>query len=362
MRILDRYVLSSYFQIFWLAIAAFSGIYLLVEFIERVDDFISRNATLGQYLGYFLGKLPEILIMVTPLAVLLAVFLALGGLSRHGELTAMRSGGIGLLRIAMPLFGAALATSFCLLLLDNYLVPLGGQQVNQIWNEELKHGPASNDRFNDLWLRENHHFIQIRLAELKPPSLQGISIFEVDEELRPLVRIDAPQAVYTDENGWIAPRATRYTFPAGQTGEADFAVLTNLRLPLEKPPKDFASSFRQQNSEISMIDLAAKIRRFQAEGLKTVSFEVDLMARLAMPATCLIMAFLGIPFSLQRGRKSNLALGISFSVAIGVIYHLINAMLLAFGYAGALSPWIAAWSANLLFFMLGLWLLLSVRQ
>ena len=87
-----------------------------------------------------------------------------------------------------------------------------------------------------------------------------------------------------------------------------------------------------------------------------------LMARLALPTTCLIMAFLGIPFSLQHGRKSNLALGISFSLAIGVVYHLINAMLLAFGYAGVLSPWMSAWSANLIFLMLGLWLLLSVRQ
>jgi len=362
MRILDRYILSIYLQVFWLATAAFCGIYLLVEFIERVDDFLLHNATIGQYLGYFFGKLPEILVMVTPLAVLLAVFLTLGGLSRQGELTAMRSGGVGLLRIATPLLGIALATSVSLLLIDNYLVPLGGQRVNQVWNEELKHGPVSNDRFNDLWLRENNRFIQIRLADLKLLSLQGVSIFEVDEELRPLSRIDAPQAGFTEEHGWVAPRATRYTFPAEQTGRADFENLTNLPLQLEKQPAEFANSIRRKSPETSLFELAQKIRRFQAEGFNTVSFEVDLMARLAMPLTCLIMAFFGIPFSLQRGRKSNLALGISFSVAIGVVYHMINAMLLAFGYAGVFPPWIAAWSANLLFFMLGLWLLLSVRQ
>ncbi len=82
-------------------------------------------------------------------------------------------------------------------------------------------------------------------------------------------------------------------------------------------------------------------------------------ARLAAPFASLIMAFLGIPFALRKGRDSGLALGIAMSVMIGVAYFILQAISLAFGYSAALPPLLAAWSANLLFFLFGCWLFLG---
>jgi lipopolysaccharide export system permease protein len=71
------------------------------------------------------------------------------------------------------------------------------------------------------------------------------------------------------------------------------------------------------------------------------------------------MGFLGIPFALSKGRKSSPALGIAISIGIGAIFFILQAILLAFGYSGVLPPLVAAWSANLLFLLLGCWLFLS---
>jgi lipopolysaccharide export system permease protein len=74
------------------------------------------------------------------------------------------------------------------------------------------------------------------------------------------------------------------------------------------------------------------------------------------------MAFLGIPFALQKGRGASLTAGIAISVLIGFSFYIVQAMLLAFGYSGVFPPLVAAWAANLLFFLLGLWLVLSVHE
>ena len=87
-----------------------------------------------------------------------------------------------------------------------------------------------------------------------------------------------------------------------------------------------------------------------------------MMARLATPFTSLIMAFLGIPFALQKGRNANLAMGVALSVAVGVSFYLLQAMLIAFGYSAVIPPWVAAWAPNVLFMLIGIWLLLSSRD
>lgn len=361
MRLLDRYILRGFVQIFWLALATFSGIYLLVEFIDRIDDLLERHAALHQSLWYFFGKLPGILVQVSPLAVLLATFLCLGNLSRRGELTAMRAGGIGLLRISLPLLAAALVIALGLLAVDNYLVPFGSRRSAQAWNELNPHQGAHLG-LNNLWLREQNRFIRIRLAEPAQQRLQGITIFDVDADLRPVSRLDAPLARYSVRLGWVAPRATLHRFAAGNPGDSELATERDVKLPIHTTPQDLEKTQIDMASQAGLMELYRHIQRLQKDGFSTRSLQIDLLARLAAPLTCLIMAFIGIPFSLQRGRNSNLALGISVSVAIGVVFHLVNATLLAFGAAGTLPPLVAAWSANLLFLMLGTWMLLSVRQ
>ena len=89
---------------------------------------------------------------------------------------------------------------------------------------------------------------------------------------------------------------------------------------------------------------------------------VAMYGRLAAPFTCLVMAFLGVPFALQKGRRSNIALGIGLSLGIGVVYFILQSLLTAFGNSGALPPLLAAWSTNLIFLMGGIWLLLSVKE
>lgn len=362
MRILDRYTLSGFFQIFWLALSAFVGIYLLVEFFERVDDFIEHQAVAEQYLWYFSGKLPGIIVQVTPLAVLLAVFLTLGGLSRHGELTAMRAGGVGLVRISFPLLAAGLLVGACTLFLDNYLVPLGARKANYVLGVELNRNQPTSLSFNNVWLREQNRFINIQLVEPDRNLLQGLTIFEVDGELRPLSRLDADQARYSDELGWVAPKARLHIFPETPGGLVELETLFAKSLEISRKPADFRGTKTTKSQELSLTYLHKLIDQMRREGFSTVRFQVDLAARIAAPFTCMVMAFLGIPFSLQRGRKSSLAMGISLSVGIGVVYHLLQASLLAFGYGAVLPPWVAAWAGNLLFSMLGLWMLLSVRQ
>jgi lipopolysaccharide export system permease protein len=74
----------------------------------------------------------------------------------------------------------------------------------------------------------------------------------------------------------------------------------------------------------------------------------------------LVVILLGVPFALQRGRQATLGLGVALSLAVFVIYILLQAIGMALGTAGLLPLPLAAWSANLLLLLVGSWLFLTL--
>jgi lipopolysaccharide export system permease protein len=358
MTIISRYLLTNFGKVFALALAAFTGLYLLVDFFERVDDFIEHNAALTLYLGYFLNKVPLITTQVVPLACLLAVFTTLGNFSRHNELTALHSAGVSLLRITAPLLTICLLISLGSLFTGEYLVPPTIRKANYIMNSAVSGKPAVTFRRDNLWLRDGKNIVNIRLASPETATLHGISILRFDGRFKLRDRTDATQARFSDGR-WQADDLFYRRFDS-ETG-AIIAVDERKQGVLEMniKPADFKVPGSKHNEDLNYRALKKLARKLRHDGFDPTRFLVDMHSRIAYPFACLIMGFLGIPFALNKGRDSSPALGIAISVAIGIIFFILQAILLAFGYSAVLPPLVAAWSANLLFLLLGCWLFLA---
>jgi len=358
--LLNRYILSAFARTFGLALAAFAGIYLLVDFFERVDDFIEHHAHISQYLLYFTSKIPMIATQIAPMAVLMGVFMTLGALSRNSELTAMRAGGISLWRLTAPLLATALLIAGLIQVINEYVVPLSAQKVNYILHTQVRGKPQLVVRRDRLWFREGGAIVNVRLALPEKNSLQGVTIFRIGEDFQLHSRIDAPQATYTS-GVWMFEDVTVRQFSADLDTPPVVEHFARKPIELTKTPDDFRVAERK-NEELGFRELRKMAKKLAEEGYDATRYRVDMHARLATPFASLIMAFLGIPFALQKKRGASLAMGITISVAIGITYHIIQAMLLAFGYSAVLPAAVAAWAPNLLFGLLGIWLLLMVRE
>lgn len=356
MTLISRYILGTFYRIFGLALAAFVGLYLLVDFFERVDNFIEHGAAAHLYLSYFALKVPFIAVQVVPLACLLAVFMTLGGFSRSNELTAMHSAGISLLRITLPLLVTGLFISLLSLLAYEYLVPQCVRQANNIYTSKVQGRSLGVFKRSRIWLRQGSKIINIRLAEAEKGRLQGVTLYEFDRSFQLIGRSDIPKASY-DNKQWRAESLIERRFDNGNLVASEAGK--DLAIDLKLTPDDFRVPGSKRNEDLGYRDLRSLASKLQAEGYDSTRFEVDMHARLATPFASVIMAFLGIPFALRKGRDSSLALGIAMSVMIGVVYFILQAILLAFGYSSALPPALAAWSANLLFFLFGCWLFLG---
>lgn len=358
MTLISRYLLRTFSRTFALALSAFVGLYLLVDFFEKIDDFIEHGAPAALYLGYFLNKVPLIATQVVPLACLLAVFTTVGGFSRHNELTALHSSGVSLLRVTTPLLTATLLIAAFSLLTSEYVVPDTIRGANIIFNSSVKGQPAVVFKRDKIWLRDGRNIINIRVATPETATLQGISIFQFDERFGLRSRTDAARATYSGAR-WRGSEVLRRRFDPATGAISGTANEKQALLRMKITPEDFLVPGSKRNEDLNFRDLKNLARKLRRDGFDPTRFLVDMHSRIAAPFACVIMGFLGIPFALSKGRKSSLALGIGISVAIGVVFFILQATLLAFGYSAVLPPVVAAWSANLLFLMLGCWLFLT---
>ena len=360
MKILNRFLLKHFSRILLLSVGAFIGIYLLIDFFEKVSDFIDHKATAGDYLSYLFNSLPVIFVQILPLAILMSVVLTLGTLGRSNEVTAMRACGISLWRIVQPLMILALALSILLLSLNEFIVPINAKALHELLEVKLKGKQQLSLKRNELWYRDHDRIINIQISDPQQNQLRGVTIFTLDNSPKIVLRQEIQQAEF-DNGGWKANILTERSF-SPNNGDLEKVVRREKQIiNLNQRPIDFATH-AEQNSSLNFRQLLQKVSKLKKEGIDSTRQQVDMHNRLAAPFTCLIMGFLGVPFALQRGRNSNIALGIGLSLSIGVLYFILQSLITAFGYSGALPPMLAAWTTNILFLMLGIWMLLSVKE
>ncbi len=360
MKILTRLLITYFLRILFLCAAAFIGIYLLIDFFEKVDDFVNHKAAAGDYLVYLFNSIPFILVQILPLAILTTMVLTLGGLSRTNEVTAIRSCGVSLWKIVQPLMALALLFSFLLLLLNEFIVPWNTKQLNNLLEIKLKGKQQLQLTRHEIWYRNNNRIINIKVAQPQKKQLQGITIFTFDDQQKIIKRQDTPLVNF--KNGhWQSTALIERLFDSRSGDMIEVKHLQDIQLNFAKRPEDFSRQ-EQMNNELNFQQLATMVKLLEREGYDATRQRVDMHNRIATPFTCLIMGFLGIPFALQRGRNSNIALGIGLSLGIGVVYFIIQSLVTAFGHSNALPPFLAAWTANFIFLLLGVWLLLNVKE
>ena len=108
-------------------------------------------------------------------------------------------------------------------------------------------------------------------------------------------------------------------------------------------------------------ELDQYIRGLHQRGYDTVKLQVQFYRKFSVPLFALIMAMISVPFGFLVGNRGAMT-GIGVSMAIGIAYLGLDPLFTEMGNVNQLSPTIAAWSPDLLFSMMGLYLLLRMRS
>lgn len=359
MKTLDRYVIGMFFNIFILIGISLIGLYLIVDFFERIHYFASKGATLCQITLYFLYQIPFILSLMIPVAVLLSSLLTFGILSKNSEIIAMKANGVSLYRTSYSIIIFAVLMCIVSFFLNEFVTPYTNQRAKYIKLVEIqKKERIGSFKRNQIWFRGKDGIYNFNMFDPTAGTLKGIQISYLDHEMNLTKRIDAARAVWQNDT-WIFYNGLITTFP--QNGLPVLERFDSTIIDLPENPSDF-TIVQKNTEEMGYFELRKYIKKIQSEGYEATRYIADAHGKIAFSLVSIILAIIGISFSLSKSERSG---GISQSVAIGIVigfsYWIVYGFALSLGRSGSLPPLVAAWTANTLFGAGALYLFMKVK-
>ena len=359
-RTLYRYVAREFLKILSLSLSSLILIYIVVVFLQKMTSIGKYEAPFYLVFEYLLYKLPEVAFQWTlPYAVLLSIVLTLGSLSRHSEITALKAGGISLYRITLPLFLIVFLISIANFLGNEYLVPYTYQKSRYVWDVKIKNEkPTSFFKNFKIWYRSDNRIFNIQLLDPQNTTLQGFTLYQLDDQFRCIQRIDAREVRWVNGE-WQFHEGALRNF--GEDGSLQMTPFKEMKFPLKETWESFQKTERDPE-EMSYSELRTYVHKIQAAGYNATRYLVALHSKLSLPVLNLIMVLIGIPFALGTSRSGGVALSIGLSVMIGFVFGVTYYIFLSVGKTGVLPAVLSAWTPTLLFGLAGIFTLTSIRQ
>ncbi|MGI5869946.1 MAG: LptF/LptG family permease [Kiritimatiellia bacterium] len=326
MRILHRYIASSFLTTFFMALLVLSFV-MSVGLLFKVTQYIARGMSIDIVLDFLWGGIPGTLSYSIPIACLVATLLVFGRLSSDQEISAMRACGISLARaMGTPLLLALVLSFFCLHL-NNTVAPESAYARSTVrrklkatdvtaFIEEGKYveiagrsvyvGERDGNLLKDMRIVETTRtgsVQEIRAREALVTSSDDVVVLEMKD-----VSIDPIQ-----ENNPGIGRAESVRYVIG-----DFGAHTGRNASIDRPRR-----IKDKHSWVLLKDILVSRDHPPAteEGKKAISRSLEeLHSRVSLAFACFCFVAIGVPLGIQQHRReSSVGIGISLAVA-GAFY------------------------------------------
>jgi LPS export ABC transporter permease LptG/LPS export ABC transporter permease LptF len=362
-RILDKYVVREFLKIFFLVLAGFVALILVFTVFDLLKDILSHD--IGWFIvgEYLINLVPYMLYTVAPLAVLIAVLVTFGVLNRNSEIIAMKACGISLYRLVVPIVSIAAILSLSLFLFDQFYLPQANRKQEALRNiikgkppQTVLH-PEQNWIFGQPHPGEPDRIFYYQFFDPGRNEFANLSLFEFDPSTFALTRrIFAARAIWN-------PETATWHFLNGWQRDIDGANVSEYRefiktsfAEIHEPPSYFQKESKKAQ-EMNFGQLESYIGDLRQSGFDTMRLRVELWHKMAYPLMAIVMAALAIPFALSMGRRGSLT-GIAVAIAVTLAYFVVDGLFGALGDVNYLPAALAAWSSDLLFGLVGGYLLL----
>lgn len=353
------------------------GFLSLFLFFDLVDElqYLGKNSGLEaaaniyqirHALLYVALLVPNHLYELLPISVLIGTIFVMARLAQSSEYTILRTSGLGPWRALRLLLG--LGAFFVLLsfAVGDYLAPASdkaAQLLKARYQNKITVGQTG------AWLKEkqlyNNYVVNVKA--LSPENqMQGIQIFEFNNQGQVVSTTDAPTGSFSEGNAWLLSRATRLEFGArGNVGAggagnkaSEAARINRVTLETYRWRSDISSEMVAvallKPERMATIDLFNYVRHLDANGQTAQRYEIEFWKKVFYPLSCLVMVMLALPFAYLHFRSGGIAGYVFAGVMIGISFFLLNNV---FGYIGNLrswQPWLAAATPGLLYMTVSL--------
>ena len=352
MTLLTRYLVRQNLFLISVILLISTGLYVLTDMFERLDNFLESGAGIGVMLLFFLMKIPTIISMTLPAVLMIAVVVQMNMLERSRELIALTAGGISpsaLLRFVL-LYGIIWALAQ--FAFAQFLGVSGERASARVWQEDVRGNMLEDSTLLRLWFTEKNYIVYVGTAWPLRGNGIALQVYTLDDTGLGIREIIKAKAFTIERQGWILEdgeviRPSQYTATA----------FTRMEIPIHQDLRTFMVSVGSgvKPKQLSLTELSDAISRLERAGSNVEVLRTAWHEKLAYACSIVIMGILAL---LVSRYTPNIYKAIVISMLIVFFYYGVNTFCTSMGEKGLLKPFIGAWFANILFFCVGfLWVM-----
>ncbi len=176
--ILFRYILKAHFIPFVFSLITLMCIFLLQFLMKFADRLVGKGLDGWVITKLIAYNLSWMVVLVVPMASLVATLMAFGNLSQNNEVTIMKSSGISLYKMMFPPFIASINVAVLLFQFNNDVLPDANHQAKILMSDISRTKPTLSLEPGFFSQEVNNYAILVRSIDQKSNWLYQITIYD----------------------------------------------------------------------------------------------------------------------------------------------------------------------------------------
>ncbi len=350
MKILRNYILKEFTSAFILSIFVLTFVMLLGNLIRLAELIISKGVSIIMAGKLFLFLVPFLFSFIIPIATLAATLLAIGRLSSDNELIAIRSSGINLFRMLLPILIIGIILSLFCVILNNKIIPNAHLKTRELMVEIGTQNPAAALEAGSF-ITAFDKFI--------------LFIYHIDGNKFSNIRIYEPQGTDKPPRTIIAKKGEFILIPEKKILKLKLVDGTSDEINPSDPENFYKLNFKtyfmnidfkkseskkinKKQKDMTIGELKEQMLEFKRNGIDISPILTETYKRLALSFSCLVFILIGAPFAMiTRRREKSVNFGFAFMIVAA--YYLMLIGFEALAMEGKIPPSLAMGMPDVIF-------------
>jgi lipopolysaccharide export system permease protein len=347
-KIIDWYILKKFFTTFFFAILLLTFITVVIDISEKADDFVKSGLTSMQIIRqYYFGFIPHIVSMLFPLFVFISVVFFTSKMAGRSEIIAILASGISFRRFLRPYAIGAIVLAVLLWLSYRYVTPAANKLRTTFQSKYIDNSNNLNNSYRStIYFRnDSTHYGQISYFDTATKRGANFVLQKiVNNQLKENIR--AENLVWdTAKRKWRLEGVVIFNMDSGKqsiTQESTKFINLNFK-PSELKKSEYTKNVLKTTE---LVDLIEKETLRGAEGLNEL--KVEKYHRDATPFSLLILTLIGVSIASRKVRGGS-GLHLAIGIILASVFILTDRFATIFSTKGNFPPALAAWTPNLIF-------------
>ncbi|MDR4987904.1 MAG: LptF/LptG family permease [Bacteroidales bacterium] len=350
---LDYYIIRKFLGTFVFAITLIIFIVIIFDLSEKIDRFIDNQASLRDIvLVYYVNFIPYFINLFSPLFTFITVVFFTSRLAFNTEIIAMLSSGVSFRRLLVPYLISAVLLALLSVYLSNVVIPPANEKRLAFEFEFVRQPDRIVGRNIHMQIRPGI-FIYLESYSERTKTGYRFSLEEITDGTL-TYKLFADQIRFNEAEGkWTIENYNERKIE-GLHEELSFGRRLDTLLPFT--PMDFTQTLKEMET-MNFRELNAFIANERLKGSEIVRFyEVEKHRRIAFPFATIVLTLIGVALS-SRKVRGGIGLHLGAGITISFSFILFMQVTTTFATNGNLHPMIAVWIPNIIFGVLGAYLL-----